>query len=37
MYLAVKGNHVEVVRFMIREGVPIYNQADAHRDNSPIF
>lgn len=37
MYLAVKGNHIEVVRMMLREGVPIYNQEEAHRDNSPIF
>ena len=37
LYLAIKGNHREVVKAMLLLGVPIFNSDPAHSDNSPIF
>ena len=37
MYLAIKGNHKDVVKYMITHKTPIYNKDPAHVDNSPIF
>jgi len=37
MYLAVKGNKVDSIRFLLARRVPIYNSEPDKVDNSPIF
>lgn len=37
MYLAVKGNKTESIRFLLGRRVPIYNIQPDKTDNSPIL